>query len=280
MFVPSNNLVKLGIGGAHYTRIRLSEMLFSPVAVNFNNPAIPMFGGSVGNRSGQAVKLNSIGIAGNTGAYKADYSAISGDTISIIRKFTSDGVEYQVADYLGNQVGIEAPNANHPSYAGLSVDWNNDGTGGDALPGTTADVPLLKGIPRYIVKSDGVIYDCLIIRDQNGSSTAQSENTQAPVTPGGGFQHWEFAAAGGGFYTAASNSYNASAALASLGGTLQGVHYTRPVGRISFRPKSGSGAQVIQDHLGRAQTSLDALSRVLRTLNDEAKGPFANIVLR
>lgn len=279
MFVPSNNLAKLGIGAANMNRIRLADQLFFPVAVNFANPAIPMFGGSVGNRAGRAVHLNSPGVAGNIGGYTADFSPITGDTISVVRKFTSDGVEYQVADYQGRQLAIEAPQASHPVYGtGVAgdIDWDNNGTvdASDTPPALPGAIALLKGTPRYIIKADGIIYDCLEMRS--------SDNSQIKPTPGGGYQHWEFAAAAGPptFYNSTDNTYDAQAALTSLGGNLAAAHYTRPVGRISFRPKSGAGAQVIQDHLGRAQTSLDALSRVLRSLNDEAKGPFANLVIR
>jgi hypothetical protein len=261
MLIPSNNLAKLGVGAAHSTRVQLADQLFFPIAVDFDNPSMPMNGGRIGNRSGSPTRLTSAGIAGNTAGYNADYSFLSGDPASVIRTMTSDGPIFAVTYYNGGgQITIENPIA---GAVGANVDYGN--------------------IPRYIIKSDGIIYDLLEIRGTDSSGSPP---------PAGPWQHWEFAAAQvGSGYTAGTNTYDpATAAIDTArypnvtgGFTANAItpdHYVRAVGRISFRAKAGASSAAIQEQLGRAQNMLDTMSRLLRSLHDEAKGPFANIGLR
>lgn len=261
MLIPSNNLAKLGVGAAHSTRVQLADQLFFPIAVDFLNPSMPMNGGRIGNRSGSLTRLTSPGIAGNTAGYNADYSFLVGDPASVIRTMTSDGPIFAVTYYNGGgQITIENPSA---VLGGGAPDYGN--------------------IPRYIIKADGVIYDLLEIRGADSSGSPP---------PAGPWQHWEFAAAqNASGYTGATNTYN------PLTATIDGArypnvtggfapdqitpdHYVVPVGRISFRAKAGASSAAIQEQLGRAQNMLDTMSRLLRSLHDEAKGPFANIGLR
>lgn len=259
MLIPSNNLAKLGVGAAHATRVQLADQLFFPIAVDFDNPSLPMNGGRIGNRSGAAIRLTSAGIAGNTAGYNADYSFLAGDPASVIRTMTSDGPIFAVTYYNGGgQISIENPIA---AAVAANVDYGN--------------------IPRYMIKADGVIYDLLEIRGNDSDGT-----------PNGPWQHWEFAAAQAGTgYTGGTNTYNPAGATIDsarypnvTGGFLANQitpdHYVRPVGRISFRAKAGASSAAIQEQLGRAQNMLDTMSRLLRSLHDEAKGPFANIGLR
>lgn len=239
MFVPSNNLLKLGIGAAHQQRVDLANRLFFPVAVDILNPTEPMRGGSIGNRGGGPTFLTgaaSAGVGGNSAGYIAEFSTIEGDPLIILKKMTSDGEQFVVVDGRGKEVMLEDPTLNGP----------------------------YSSIPRYRIKADGTIYDLLEIRGADNAA-------------GTLFQHWEFAAAGVGPY--GGGGYNPPAPF-NNNLLIDETHYVKAVGRISFRPKAGASSQLIQDNLSRASGALDSMSRFLRTLHDEAKGPFANIILR
>jgi hypothetical protein len=242
MLIPSNNFVKLAIGAGHAVRVELSNQLFYPIAVDINNPSQPLMGGSVGNRSGRANLLGDPNIGGNTGAYAADFAALTGDPLGVVKINTANGPIFTLTRYDGTGIiTIEEPQLNGP----------------------------YSSVPRYIVKADGTIYDCLEARGVDNETAPNTYNN---------LSHWEFAAAAGG-YNAGTLSYTPPAPF-NVAGNINENHYTRAVGRVSFRPKSGASSGVIQDQLQRAQGSLDTMSRILRSLHDEAKGPLSNIVIR
>lgn len=249
---PTNNLVKLAIGAGHATRVELADQLYYPVAVDLLNPAQPMNGGYVGNRSGQATRLTAGGAAGNTGGYGADYSSLSGDPVAVVKTMTSDGPIYTVKRYDGRgDVTVEDPRL---------------GSTGGAYDYTT--------VARYIIKADGYIYDLLQLTDQDTPITDPNSAGFA-----GPYQHWELATDvqnGTGTYTSTTNLYQPSLTNAQI----TEDHYLRKVGQISFRDKQGASQGAIQEQLTRVQNTLDTMSRMLRSLHDEAKGPFANMVIR
>ncbi|MGE3727714.1 MAG: hypothetical protein AB7I41_19300 [Candidatus Sericytochromatia bacterium] len=244
MLIPSNNFAKLAIGAGHAVRVELSNQLFYPIAVDINNPSQPLMGGSVGNRSGRANLLTDPNIGGNTAAYAADFAALTGDPLGVVKINTANGPIFTLTRYDGTGIiTIEEPQLN----------------------GTYSSVP------RYVVKADGTIYDCLVARGVDNETAPNTYNN---------LSHWEFAAAGAGVgYNAGTLSY-APPAPFNVAANITENHYTRAVGRVSFRPKSGASSGVIQDQLQRAQGSLDTMSRILRSLHDEAKGPLSNIVIR
>lgn len=260
--VATNNLAKLGIAAAHSMRLELADQLFYPIAVNILNPSQPMMGGSIGNRAGYAQRITSGGAAGNTGGYRADFNGLEGDPVAVVKTMTSDGPIFTLQKYDGSGIiTIEDPSLGPPPLG--TPDYT-----------TTA---------RYIVKADGKIYDCLQMRDFNEANGIPNEDNPItdPANPGfnNNYQHWEFAAAGANTgYAGAGNLYTPPAGFAP--NQLNQNHYIRPVGLISFRPKEGSSASVINDQLSRAQSTLDLMSRLLRSLHDESKGPFANLVIR
>lgn len=255
---PTNNLAKLGIGAAHAMRIELADQLFFPIAVSIINPSQPMMGGYVGNRGGQAQRLSSPGPGGNTGGYGADFGALEGDPISVVKTMTSDGPIFTLQKYDGTGIiTVENPNLN-----------------------TTQPVPANQNystVARYLVKADGFIYDLLELRATDTTELDPNDPPANPAAFAGPYRHWELAAAGAGVgYAAGTNTYTPpiTPANINLG------HYQRRVGQVSFRPKEGASAAVIQENLSRAQSTLDLMSRMLRSLHDECKGPFANLVVR
>jgi len=244
---PTNSLAKLGIGAAHSMRLELADQLYYPIAVNAFNPSLPMMGGYVGNRSGQSQALTAGGIAGNTAGFGADFNALEGDPVSIVKTMTSDGPIFTVQRYDGTGVlTVEDPRLN-PKPA-----------------------PDYSTVARYIIKADGYIYDLLDIENAPDNSNSAA----------GSYQHWRLNVDIGnpalGIYNPLTNTYNPSLAP----GAIQEIHYSRRVGQISFRPKDGASSGAIQEQLSRAQSTLDSMSRLLRSLHDEAKGPFANFVIR
>lgn len=241
---PTNNLTKLGIAAAHSMRLELADQLYYPIGVDVRNPAQPMSGGTVGNRSGQFRRLTSPGIDGNTGGYGADFSGLEGDPVAIVKTMTSDGPIFTVQQYNGQ--GIIT--AESPLAPAAGADYST--------------------VARYIVKADGYIYDLLALSLQN-------DNTLSAPGP---YSHWRLAADinNAATYNPATNTYTPTIAPANINET----HYTRRVGQISFRPKDGASSGAIQEQLSRAQSTLDTMSRLLRSLHDEAKGPFSNFVIR
>lgn len=246
MLIPSNNLVKLAIGAGHAQRVELSNQLFYPIAVDILNPSQPLAGGSVGNRSGAARLLSSPGSGGNTAAYAADFAPLTGDPLGVIKIMTANGPIFTLSRYDGTGIiTIEDP----------------------ALGGPYSSVP------RYVVKADGTIYDCLEARG--------ADDETAPGTYSN-LRHWAFAADTTGTYTVAGGYIpgNDSNGVLLSASNINETHYTRAVGKVSFRAKSGAASGVIQENLQRVAAGLDTMSRILRSFHDEAKGPFANIVIR
>ncbi len=268
MITPTNNLAKLGIGAAHRMRLELADQLFFPVLVNINNPSQPMNGGYMGNRSGQSMRLTQAqrttvagqpqvpGIAGNTGGFGADYSPLEGDPVGAVKTMTSDGPIFTMQRYDGKGI--------------ITIE---DARINGIIDPTNPDFDY-SSTPRYIVKADGIVYDILELRGNEPPPSANAAN--------GPYRHWEFAADGNGFpagaYNAATNTYTPNAAF--LPGNITEEMYTRPVGLISFRDKQGASAGAIQEQLQRAQSTLDTMSRLLRTLHQESQTAFANFVVR
>lgn len=256
MITPTNNLAKLGIGAAHRMRIELADQLFFPVLVNINNPSQPMTGGYAGTRGGQSTRLTSPGIAGNTGGFGADYSPLDGDPVGTVRTMTSDGPIFTMQRYDGKGIiTVEDARINgiiNPADA--RFDYSST--------------------PRYIVKADGIVYDLLELRGDEPPPDAIAAN--------GPYRHWEFAADGNGFpagtYNTGTNTYTPDTAF--LPGNITEDMYTRPVGLISFRDKQGASSGAITEQLQRAQSTLDTMSRMLRSLHQESQTAFANFVVR
>ncbi len=250
MISPTNNLAKLGIGAAHAMRLELADQLFFPVAVDMLYPGQPMMGGAVGNRGGAPQRLTDAGIGGNTGGFAADFSNLTGDPIAVVKTMTSDGPIFTLQNYKGTGIiTIEDPNVVSAAPAGQNY--------------TT--------VARYMIKSDGLVYDLLELRGLDSLNTA-------PGTTGP-YQHWEFANdTTGTSYTPGSNTYVPPAQFSN--NQIIAAHYSRPVGRLSFQPKEGASQGAIQEQLTRAQSTLDTMSRMLRALHDEGKGPFSNFVIR
>lgn len=272
MITPTNNLVKLGIGAAHRMRLELADQLFFPVLVDKSNPSQPMPGGYIGNRSGQSMRLAGAqyidpvtgtptgpvpGIAANTGGYGADYSPLSGDPIAAIKTMTSDGPIYTMQRYDGKGIiTIEDARLN-----------------GDINPINPAHN--YSTVPRYIVKADGIVYDILELKGVDPDPDETAAN--------GPYQHWAFAAEGTagfgtGTYDDTTNTYTPHSDF--LPGSITEDMYTRPVGLISFRDKQGASSGAIQEQLQRAQSTLDTMSRLLRSLHQESQTAFANFVVR
>ncbi|PIQ26333.1 hypothetical protein COW36_14905 [bacterium (Candidatus Blackallbacteria) CG17_big_fil_post_rev_8_21_14_2_50_48_46] len=243
MLIPSNNFVKLAIGAGHAVRVDLANQLFYPIAVDINNPSQPLAGGSVGNRSGRAVTLGSAGVGGNTAAYGADFSSLTGDPLSVVKINTANGPLFTLAKY--------------------------DGTGIITIEDPTLGANPYASIPRYVVKADGTIFDCLEAR---GQDTETAPNTYSNL------RHWEFAADGAGTYTVAGGYVPGG--IFGTPSSITENHYTRAVGKVSFRAKSGAASAVIQEQIQRTQSGIDTMSRMLRAFHDEAKGPFSNIVIK
>lgn len=270
MITPTNNLAKLGISAAHAMRLELADQLFFPIAVNINNPAQAMMGGSIGNRTGYAQRLTQGGAAGNTGGFRADFNGLEGDPVSVVKVMTSDGPIFTIQKYDGTGIiTIEDPILQSTQPRASQYDYT-----------TTA---------RYVVKADGGIYDILTLRDFDESNGIPNEDN--PITDptnaafNNNYQHWEFAAHAADPDGTDADNYSGTGNLYTppngfLRNQISLNHYTRKVGMISFRPKEGASAAVIQENLTRAQSTLDLMSRMLRSLHDEAKGPFANLVIR
>lgn len=253
MQVPSNDLVKLAIGAGHRRRLELADQLFYPVVVDLLRPGNPLSGGYTGNRGGRSVRLTDGGAAGNTGGMGADFSFLEGDPLTVIKTNTSDGIIFTLKNYAGKgTITVEDPNlAPNAVLTALDRDYST--------------------IPRYMIKADGGVYDLLALRN---TDTTETDPNAAGFN--GPYQHWELAADPAPVYNPATNVYTPGLQARNINAS----HYTRLVGQVSIRPKEGASSSVIQEQLTRTQTTIDTMSRFLRTLHDEAKGPFANIVIR
>jgi hypothetical protein len=260
MLIPSNNLVKLAIGAGHSERVELANQLFYPIAVDIQNPAQPLMGGPVGNRGGRGARLagltpapagttvpaNQLCLLGNTAAYAADFSPLSGDPLGVVKVNTASGPIFTLTRYDGSGI--------------ITIDQPTSG-------GAYAS------IPRYVVKADGTIFDCL---EASGTDQETAPGTYTNLS------HWKFAADTTDNYTTLAGYTPGldATGVALTPNNISERHYTRAVGAISFRAKSGASSGVIQEQLQRVSAGLDTMSRILRSFHEEAKSAFANIVVR
>lgn len=107
-------------------------------------------------------------------------------------------------------------------------------------------------VPRYLVKADGVIYDLLVPSTPSGTGRYLVAN---PAQPNGG------------------TGLNPAPSVSSIGTQ----HYARPVGRITFKAKEGATLSRAQDDLQRAGSIVQLLTRLLESIQDEAKG-FSSLI--
>jgi hypothetical protein len=114
-----------------------------------------------------------------------------------------------------------------------------------------------RNIPRYVVKADGLVYDVL-----------------APVTASGT----------GAFSICDPTMPNGTPGLNSGGnpspGSPSGItldNYARPIGRITFKAKEGATLARAQDDLQRTGSIVQLLTRLLESIQDEAKG-FSSLI--
>ena len=218
-----NNLIT-SIGVAFDAQLKAADNLFFSAAVDFNDPTKPQSGGSVGTYGGAAVQLYD----SQSNGYTSTTNPTSGGPVTIRQIATAEGPRYQITDNNGREIKVEAP-----------------GSGGN-----------YRNIPRYIVKSDGIVYDVL-----------------APTL-----------ASGAGIYGIANPAVaNGSPGLDAAAWGARGpnditlANYARPVGRITFKAKEGATLARAQDDLQRVGSIVQLLTRLLESVQDEAKG-FSSLI--
>lgn len=214
-----NNLI-VSIGIAFDAQLKAADNLFFSTAVDFADPTRPLFGGTLGKASGAATNLSDPDATG----YYSSTNPISGDPVTIRQIATADGPRYQITDKNGFEIKTE-----------------NSSAGGT-----------YSNVPRYLVKSDGIIYDLLVPATPSGTGRYQVAN---PALVNGGT----------GLTTAPT--------VSAIG--LQ--HYARPVGRITFKAKEGATLSRAQDDLQRAGSIVQLLTRLLESIQDESKG-FSSLI--
>ena len=215
------NLV-LSIGIGFDAQLKAADNLFFAAAVDINDPTRPMFGGACGNTSGDAAPLYT---AAPDGGFMSVNNGIDGDPVTIKQISTVDGPRYQITDGQGKELMMEDASApsGHPTY---------------------------QATPRYVVKSDGVLYDVLVHSAASGSGDWQVGDSTLPF---------------GGTGLAASPS------------AITLSHYSRPFGPIAFKAKEGATLARAQDELSRISSSVQLLVRLLESIQDESKG-FTTII--
>ena len=124
-----NLLVSIGV--AYDLQLKAADNLFYAAAVQVDDPSKPMFGGSAGTAAGASAQVG----GGTDDGFFSINNGVEGDPIAIKQVSTPNGPLYKVVDGSGNEIMCEAISA----------------------PGPGA----YKGVPRYQVKSDGMIYDIL-----------------------------------------------------------------------------------------------------------------------
>lgn len=216
----SNLLISIGV--AYDAQLKAADNLFFAAAVDFSDPTRPMFGGSVGDPSGNAAALYAV--AGNAVGFASPNNAVSGDPVTVRQISTAEGPRYQVTDANGREIKVE----NSSVSAGQ---WKNT--------------------PRYLVKSDGIIYDVLATQGTSGSGPwGISDPTTSPV----------------------------SGLVANPGANaLQLTNYARPIGRVTFKAKDGATLARAQDDVSKASTIVQTLTRLLESVQDESKG-FSSLI--
>ena len=214
----SNLLISIGV--AYDAQLKAADNLFFAAAVDFSDPTRPMFGGSVGDPSGNAAALYSVNAVG----FASPNNAVSGDPVTVRQISTAEGPRYQVTDSNGREIKVE----------------NSSVSGGT-----------WKNTPRYLVKSDGIIYDVLATQGTSGSGPwGISDPTKSPV----------------------------SGLIADPGAnTLQLTNYARPIGRVTFKAKDGATLARAQDDVSKASTIVQTLTRLLESVQDESKG-FSSLI--
>lgn len=225
----SNLLV--GVGVAFDAQLKAADNLFFAAGVDFDDPTKPMFGGSTGDSNGNPASLYDAGAGSGyltgTRGYSSVNNGIDGDPITVRQISTADGPVYQIVNSTGTEITIDDPAA----------------TGSNAT---------LKATRRYMVKSDGIIYDCLVHANADGSGDWRLSN------PG---------AANGGTGTADINPLP----------NIDETYYCRPVGRVTFKAKEGATMARAQDELSRMGSVVQLLTRLLESIQDEAKN-FSSII--
>ncbi len=217
-----NNLI-VSIGVAFDAQLKAADNLFFSAGVDFTDPTRPQFGGPLGTESGDVALLYD---PANTGVgYTSANNPVSGDPVTIRQITTAEGPRYQVTDNNGREIKIESQGATGGAY---------------------------RNIPRYLVKSDGIIYDVL-----------------SPLTATGT----------GAFGICNPAAANGSPGLNAFSGPndINLTHYARPVGRITFKAKEGATLARAQDDLQRVGSIVQLLTRLLESVQDEGKN-FSSLI--
>ncbi|MFN8673260.1 MAG: hypothetical protein U0457_14410 [Candidatus Sericytochromatia bacterium] len=214
----SNLLISIGV--AFDAQLKAADNLFFSAAVDFSDPTRPMFGGSVGDPSGNAVALYTTNAVG----YASVNNPVSGDPVTVRQISSAEGPRYLITDSNGREVKVENTATANGQY---------------------------RNTPRYIVKSDGIIYDVLAVQNASGTGAWGIVNPASSPPTGLG----------------ADPGANAV--------TLQ--NYAKPVGRITFKAKEGATLARAQDDLQRTGTIVQLLTRLLESIQSEAQG-FASLI--
>ena len=213
-----NLLLAIGVG--FDSQLKAADNLFFSTAIDLDDPTRPMFGGAIGNTTGLARRITDADAEG----YVSLNNGIDGDPVAVKQISTADGPRYVVTDGSGKEVMIEDPSA-----------------GGSAQNQAT---------PRYLVKSDGVVYDCLVHSQAGGTGQWRIAD---PSLPFGG------------------------TGTTGVAPTVTINCYARPVGRITFKAKEGATLARAQDELGRIGSSVQLLVRLLESIQDESRS-FTSII--
>ncbi|MEK7433962.1 MAG: hypothetical protein AABZ74_12565 [Cyanobacteriota bacterium] len=217
----SNLLISIGV--AFDAQLKAADNLFFSAAVDFSDPTRPLFGGSIGDPSGNAAALYTPNAVG----YASVNNPVSGDPTTVRQISTAEGPRYLVTDSNGREIKVENSATANGTY---------------------------RNTPRYIVKSDGIIYDNLAVVS-GGAGTGQWGIVDPTSTPPTGFTQ----------------------ALAPNAAGIGVQHYSRPVGRITFKAKEGATLARAQDDLQRTSTIVQILTRLLESIQSEAQG-FASLI--
>lgn len=215
-----NLLLSIGVG--FDSQLKAADNLFFSTAIDISDPTRPMFGGTIGNTAGLARRISDSDAEG----YLSFNNGVDGDPIAIKQIATADGPRYVITDGTGKEVMVE-----------------DAGAGGD---------PVLQATPRYIVKSDGTIYDLLV-------------HSQA-----GGTGRWNIGNP--------AQAFGGQGTVYSPGVTNITIdNYARPVGKITFKAKEGATLARAQDELSRLGNSLQLLVRLLESIQQESNS-FTSII--
>ncbi len=215
-----NLLLSIGVG--FDSQLKAADNLFFSTAIDISDPTRPMFGGKIGNTAGLARRISDSDAEG----FLSFNNGVDGDPVAIKQIATADGPRYVITDGTGQEIMVEDPSA-----------------GGD---------PVLQATPRYIVKSDGNIYDLLVHSQPGGTGRW---NIGDPTEAFGGQ---------GIVYAAATTQITID-------------NYARPVGKITFKAKEGATLARAQDELSRLGNSLQLLVRLLESIQQESNS-FTSII--